>query len=175
MFLDWFMRVGFFIIALMMSLWVGVVSTASAEEPVPEAAVRAAYLYNFALFTHWPTENETTVDICSLGEDATTAAMVRLEGKKVRNRGVKVTIAVSGKKLENCDLLYLAQHNSELLPVNLANSAILTVADDGQDPNAVIHLAISQERVVFDVNLAAARAKGLEISSRLLNLARRVY
>ena len=61
--------------------------------------------------------------------------------------------------------------------VDLQDKSILTLTDS---PNAisqgiVINMNVINEKIVFEINLAAARKSGLDISSKLLQLAVKVH
>lgn len=79
-------------------------------------------------------------------------------------------------RLEGCQALYVDDSQraaaEELLPRLLA-APILTVTDsDGlADRGLMIEIRKRDLKLVFDVNLAATRRSGLELSSRLLKLA----
>jgi hypothetical protein len=51
---------------------------------------------------------------------------------------------------------------------------VLTVADGSLNDDTVIAFIYEGNRIRFDINRAAARTRGLQISSKLLRLARQV-
>ncbi|MBK7492243.1 MAG: YfiR family protein [Nitrosomonas sp.] len=63
------------------------------------------------------------------------------------------------------------------LLTNLPSQPILTLADS---PNAISHgiminMSLVNEKIIFEINLGIVRKSGLDISSKLLQLATKVY
>lgn len=152
-------------------------------EPATEASLRAALIYNFALFVEWPAERErkdaANFYLCVTPEDALDASITALESRRVRSkatalRRVRVPIAP-----DVCDLLYISQAEKAHLPeivASLQSRPVLTISDatSAARTGVVIGLDVENQRMVFDVNAQAARKQGLNINSKLLRLSRTV-
>ena len=150
---------------------------AHANEPVDERAMKAAYLYNFALFAQWPNLPDTDFQLCVLGDTPLDAELERLEGKPVQN-GLPIAMRriMPGDALSGCQLLYVDERNRRTLDAllqRLAGSPVLTITDASglADRGIMIEMRKQGQRIVFDVNLAAARRARLDFSARLLKLA----
>ena len=148
-----------------------------ADAAVDERAMKAAYLYNFALFAQWPALPDADFQLCVLGTTPLDAELVRLEGKRVQN-GLPIAMRwiMPGEPLSGCQVLYVDERNRRTLDrllQQLARSPVLTITDAAGlgDRGIMIEMRRQDRRIVFDVNLAAARRARLDFSARLLKLA----
>ncbi|MBT2970029.1 MAG: YfiR family protein [Candidatus Thiodiazotropha sp. (ex Ctena orbiculata)] len=150
------------------------------EQRSDENILKAVFIYNFAKFTRWPSEtwtkNGTSLRICSIGNDELSQALVRLNGRKVRELPVTIEHREESNNLDNCHLLYLARSMQHLmLEINksIRTKPVLTVSEitDFSKQGGMIELYRINSRIRFKINLQAAREAGLDLSSRLLKLA----
>lgn len=167
----------------LMRIWVAVglvVGTMAgrAAAETSEASLKAAFLYNFALYTEWPTLGER-FEICAIGKSGIDEALEVLTRKEIGGRPVRVQRVDSGPVPAACNLVFvpapLAEHPGKLL-APLADKPVLTIVDgkpaDGSQ--AMLQLAVDQGRLTFEANQTVARAAGLKFSAKLLRLARSV-
>lgn len=156
---------------------------ARAAPTVSESELKAAYLYNFALFTTWPAdklaEDGSAMVFCVIGQDPLAASMGGLQSRKIRDRRIVVKQVVAPEEGRGCHVLYLGAGGFEAMPAMLEavrDSGTLTVTDtlDPLRREMVINMLVENGRLAFDVNLSSARRAGLILSSKLLNLARSV-
>lgn len=145
-----------------------------------EALLKAAFIYNFAKFTHWPEEARADrgapLSLCIAGEDDLAEALMRLRGRLVRGRPLSVQAFREAGVPGGCDMLYVAasEHRRQSNLVRpLRGLPVLTVSELPGFAHAggSIELYREAERIRFIINLGAARAAGLEISPNLLRLA----
>jgi len=145
-----------------------------------ENLLKAAFIYNFALFTHWPEnapeEKGAPLSLCIAGEDDLAIALGRLRGKLVQGRPLTIQTLKDVRVPRNCHMLYVATSEKESYP-NLVKAMrarpILTVSELPKFAHAggVFELYRENGRIRFIINLGVARKAGLEISPKLLNLA----
>lgn len=151
----------------------------AAETPDPgEYRVKAAFLYNFALFTVWP-DTGRTLTVCIEGTDPFGAELDPLQGKPIGERTIAIQRLARGDPLAGCQIVYIAPTAIGRLPrilERLGGSATLTVADSpgAAQQGVALNMAVTRNKVTFEANLAAARAAGLTLSSKLLRLATEV-
>lgn len=151
-----------------------------AGEPVLESDLKAAFVYNFTVFTEWPQEvlaDGAPISLCASPAGAMLAALGPLHDKVVN--GHRIALRSSIAPLRSCHVLVLDKSDRERwaqLKRELAGATVLTVSDDRviSADGAVIGLTVQELRIGFDVNLAAARSARLKLSSKLLRLARSV-
>lgn len=149
-------------------------------QPVPEYELKAAFVYNFALFTDWPddtTYEGNTLNICVNHRSALRVPLASLGEKPVKGRRVAVRILSSADGLRSCHVLFVDSADRDQwgqLRKGLGSMSILTISDDeeiGHD-GSIITLAVDRNRIVFDIDLRAAKQARLVLSSKLLRLAR---
>ena len=153
------------------------IPAAAERAPVDERAMKAAYLYNFAVFTQWPKLSSTAFQFCVLGVSAVDEELRRLQGRPVQN-GLPLVVrnVVPGDDLEPCQLLYVDESQRRQFAATLGRLngyPVLTVTDaEGlAEQGAMIEVRRQGNRLAFDVNLPAARRVKLDFSARLLKLA----
>jgi|CXWK01.1.fsa_nt_gi hypothetical protein len=155
-------------------------ATAAFAVGQPEYRVKAAFLYNFALLTQWPDETSAALQLCVHGDDPFGAELDGLRGKPVGARSIVVRRGVARDALAGCQLVFVPASAIGDLPRvldALRGSAALTVADSpgaARRGVAVNLVDVGDERIGFEINLRAAQAARLVLSSKLLRLAREV-
>jgi YfiR/HmsC-like len=161
------------VIAACVSLPIPVVQTESA------AALKAEFLLKFAKFTDWPSSalsRTTPLSICVAGAPEVAEALAVRVGEKVRGRPLSVREVISGASMPPCHMLYVAaDHHVEdgALRAVFAQPAVLSISDVRHFAHSggIVELSVENDRMQFAVNVDAARRAGLQVSSRLLNLA----
>ncbi|UZE26084.1 YfiR family protein [Pseudomonas sp. B21-056] len=150
---------------------------ARADAAVDERAMKAAYLYNFALFAQWPSLPDADFQLCVLGTTPLDDELALLQGKRAQD-GLPIVMRwiLPGESLTGCQVLYIDEHNRRSLDTllqQLAATPVLTITDAAgfADRGVMIEMRRQDQRIVFDINLLAARRAHLNFSSRLLKLA----
>ncbi len=154
---------------------------AQAKAP-SEYAVKAAFLYNFTKFVEWPPdvpdEKDSLLQICVIGENPFGNELENIiEGMKVGGKSVTVSYTRSAEEILSYDVVFIAQSEESTLDRMLkilTNRAILTVSDidDFAERGGTIGFFAEDDRIRFEINVDAAEETGLQISSKLLRLAR---
>jgi hypothetical protein len=149
----------------------GLLAASTSRAQVPEAQLKAAYIYNFAMFTTWPPAPalpKLPFMVCANPDSALWSGLQALGGKPVNGRPWTTT-ALAHPKGGRCDIAVLP-HGAERPGV----PAALVVRDGAGRGPASITLLDDDEHVRFDVDTQEAARNGLRFSSRLLRLARNV-
>jgi hypothetical protein len=154
-------------------------SPLAVADNLAEYRVKAAFLVNFVTFTEWPAGVGTTLNLCVYGPDPFGEELDRFQGRSIGRRSLAVTRVNSVDKLGNCQVVFVTRPAIDnLLRVldSLSGKPVLTVADSpgAMRQGVALNMGTSQNRVTFEANLAAARGNGLNLSSKLLNLASEV-
>lgn len=154
-------------------------STDTRAIEVTEAELKAAFIYSFAKFTEWPDASDE-IRLCLLDEHALNSAAEALDGKPLGGRRLKVRRLTSTQEATGCQILFLSESQRDNLPrlIKLLQGVpTLTVTDaEGlAEQGVMIELSRQDDRIVFEVNITAARRARLDISAKLLRLARRVH
>lgn len=148
-------------------------------DELPEYRLKAAFLYNFALFTDWSASVGSTLNLCVYGRNPFGAEIDGLDGKAVGERHIAVHRITDLEALTACQLVFIADAANGSLPrvlASLRGVAVLTVADSAgaADQGVVLNMSVVSNRITFEANLAAAREAKLSLSSKLLRLATKV-
>jgi hypothetical protein len=145
------------------------IGAALAHAQVDEATLKAAFVYNFALYTSWPAEPRE-LSLCIARTSSLAPALHALEGKAVQARELVVRDLETGASSMGCNIVVLGAEAPAL-----REPGVLTICDCADHEGAhgtVIALVREGDRLRFDVDLGAANASKLSLSSKLLRLAR---
>jgi hypothetical protein len=158
---------------LALGLLAGQPATAQSANP---DVLKAEVIYRLLMFITWPADREGAgrpLQLCTLGEGRMDSALQSLAGRPIRHLSVEVRHQARADQLAGCHLLYLPAAQPALR-ATLAELPVLVVSDVATmlDQGAMINLQIEDGRIVFDVDLDAARRVGLAVSTQLLRLAR---
>lgn len=153
------------------------------SNPNREHVIKAAYLHQFGRYVRWPAK--TTADpekqfvIGVLGTSPVAGILKDLaKTKKLDDRQVVVKQFNRLEEYTTCHVLFVAASASDkekkLAIHRFQNSSVLLV---GEEPGfasqgGMINLALIDNRIRIEINLETARQAGLEISSKLLSLAK---
>jgi len=163
--------------------WMSATRADETTKAVPEYAMKAVYLYNFAQLTEWPATSATggreSFNLCVIGPDEIVAALEPLRGRMVNQLRLRVLRVSESSEARQCQMLFVAEDSGiqgiRLLDA-LRGTTVLTITDDPRVARAGAMLIIQTEgrRLAFNVNLDAARLGQFRFSSKLLHLASRV-
>ena len=162
----------------------GLLAAHAGAAPVSENELKAAYIYNFALFTNWPAERLSdegaTIVFCGIGRSPVLTALGGLQNKRINDRGIEVRQIAAVEDGRECHVLYVSQANIEAQPHTMevmSTTGTLLVTDASSivaKNDWVIRMGVEGGRLQFDVNLTNAHRERLGLSSKLLKLARSV-
>jgi hypothetical protein len=152
--------------------------------PSREFQVKAVFLYNFAQFVEWPREAfddpKSPLIIGILGLDPFGEALDEMvRGETVNGRPLVVERYRWVGEANRCHILFISGSEgprSEQIATTLKDRSVLTVCDwEGlSGRGAIVRFVMERNRVRLRINLEAAKAAGLNISSKLLRSAETV-
>jgi hypothetical protein len=156
-----------------------VLGAPSAAAASPEARVKAAYLYKLASFVRWPDDTARGGEfrLCVAGNNDVAAALRDLvRGQRVL--GMPVTVATieasAAGQAHGCEVLFVGRGReaSQALLAAADRQPVLTVADrNGGTRGGVVDFILRDGKVRFIIDRTVARRQGLELSSKLLDIA----
>lgn len=161
----------------MLTLLMG--APARSAELAPERSVKAAFLSKFIGFVEFsaPTNVAEPITIGLLGADDIAGELKRILLARPQNqRAVVVRTLAPDEPLAGVHMLFVggdqAEHAAQVLGA-AARQGILTVteADSGLRQGSAINFRRVDERVRFEVSLAAAQKSNVKLSARLLAVA----
>lgn len=173
-------QVGFAILAAAIPL----AFAGNGAQRASEYAVKAAFVYDFSKFVTWPDRAfkspDSPVSICVLGDNPFGGALDRIvAGKTVSGRTFRVLYPASAVEARTCQIVFISRSEQQQLKAilsELAASSALTIGDAAgyAAQGVMINLFLKDDRVRFEINDEAAQKAGIDISSKLLSLARLV-
>jgi len=156
-------------------------AAAQSSEPT-EYQVKAAFLFNFTKFVDWPesvfADAHAPIVLGIVGEDPFDGDLGQIvAGQMVKGRAISIRKYRFGEDLRHCQILFVGSSEQMHIPnilLSVQGASILTVSDVDQfaDSGGVMQFVVEQSRVHFIVNWDAAMRAHLEISAKLLALAR---
>jgi len=146
---------------------------------LPEYRLKAAFIYNFALFTEWPADIGPTLNLCVYGRDPFGEEINALQSKPVGDRRLVVRRVTSVAELTVCQVVFIADASGEGISHVLSalrGATVLTIADSpgAARQGVALNMNVMNDKITFEANLTAARAANLKLSSKLLSLATEV-
>jgi hypothetical protein len=171
-------RVGIFKV-LLFALLLSIARASGAAGEAGEYQVKTAFLYNFALFTQeadTKAGDERPYRFCTFGKNAFGAALESLRGKKIEARVLELRVVQFAEDLAGCQMILFGRIDRDAgrrALALLAGKPVILVADGEHElaSELVFQLVLVDDRVSFNVNLDVARARKLNVSSRLARLA----
>lgn len=157
-------------------------AAAEVESSQTEDEVRAAALFNIVLFTEWPASSfaspEAPLVVGVLGEGPTAALLTTLgENDSWHGHPIRVMRFQTPAEIASCHVLYLARSAfgdwARVQQVS-AGRSILTASSmpDFARRGGMVEFGVERNRLRLTVNLDAARAGRVTLSSSVLRLAR---
>lgn len=147
-----------------------------AQTPSTANQLKAVFIYNFTQFVDWPSSvfssNSSPFVIGVLGHDPFGSYLESVvEGEKYGSHPIVVQRYKSLKEINTCHILYVNEDASSAIK-DLKNRSILTVGDqdDFATSGGMIRFFLEKSKIKLQINLGAAKAANLTISSKLLRV-----
>jgi hypothetical protein len=151
------------------------VTAAQAPEQSLEYQVEAAYLYNFVKFVEWPAGTlGDAITICAAGSTPLAAALEQI----VRDEAIgghRLAVRTVDAPQAACNVLFIPRDVAAGEYLRSARTApVLTVGESSDfiAQGGIINFVRDGGMMRFEIDQEAARRARLQISSRLLRLAR---
>ena len=154
-----------------------------AGEKLDEYQVKAGFVLNFALLSEWPAETQVDKEpfsIAILGKVPAPIFVSTLKSLTFRGNKVTVKHIDSAEEAKNVRLVFVSASERNHLPAilkELHRLNVLTVSDMSGfcEAGGMIGLLALQNRIGYEVNLAAVRRARFSMSSQMLKLAKKIY
>jgi hypothetical protein len=154
---------------------------AFAGQSTSASELKAAFVFNFVRFTDWPADvipAGAPIVTCLL-EDGAIADTLRqlVKGRTVGTHGVEARVVSRDEARRGCHVLYVSGldlKRSDELVASLQDSAILTISDDERfaERGGIANFFIQNDNMGFAVNILALQRARLQLSAKVLALAR---
>lgn len=169
-------------VLLCMSLTAGARGQSSDSSESSEYLIKAGFIYNFAQLVQWPpaafSQADSPIVIGIVGTDPFGEIIDRVvQNKKLEGRSLVVRRLKRGASLRECNILFVSSSEAPHIEEILQSTKGMPILTIGEMPGfamrgGIINLTVEGNRVRFEVNIEAAKQANLNISSRLLALAR---
>lgn len=152
---------------------------ARAAPEVSEVQLKAAFLFHFTQFVVWSEKDFPSPDapfvIGVFGPDPIDAALRRMvEGERVGGHPLEVRHLARPSEAAGCSMIYVPNGSEETFrSARTGTEPVLTVGESDRflATGGMIEFFSDHSHVRLRINLEAARASSLQISSKLLRVA----
>jgi hypothetical protein len=163
-------------------MMLGPTLSAQSQSVSTEANIKAVYLFNFSKYVTWPglmgERSPAELRICVPANDSFFATLkTAVEGEDVDGKPLEAVALDGLDAAKTCQILFVGHSQTADARAWLSavrNSQVLTVAEGPLADGIVIAFVRDDNRIRFDISREAAARRGLNISSKLLRLARQV-
>jgi hypothetical protein len=145
-----------------------------------EQQVKAVFLFNFAQFVEWPAtaflQPDSPIVIGILGKDPFgTFLEETIHNERVNGRPLIIERYSTVKEVKNCHILFIHASATSKIDATLKalkGRQILTVSDINNFANhgGMVRFIKESNKVKLRINVNAAKAEGITISSKILRL-----
>jgi len=164
-----------------LALFIGFKPAIVVASSATEYQIKAAYLYHFTRLVDWPSTAFNGTDsffrFCVLGKDPFDEQLKPM-GKRRTYNGLPIRLSYPQSALEarDCHLLYLSITDTSRAAAilrQLKNKPILTVSSHLGfiSRGGIIGFVTVNKRIRLEINRAAARRAGIDLSAKLLEVA----
>jgi hypothetical protein len=146
-----------------------------------EYQLKAVFLFNFVQFVDWPAaaarDSQLPLVIGILGTDPFGSFLDEtVRGERFGTRPIQLRRFRQIADIDECHVLFISRSENERLPEILSalkNRPVLTVSDGDTFANqgGMIQFVTDKSRIRLRINLEAAQAANVTISSKLLRVA----
>ena len=144
--------------------------------------MKAAFLYNFARFIEWPAEafpnDKSPIALCVFRHDPFGSVLDEaLRGKSINNRELQARRVNELPELKMCQVIFISGQEDKHLPevlssVKGASALVVGESQEFAERGGTVQFYLENNKLRFAVNLDAAQRARLQVSSRLLALAK---
>ena len=161
--------------------WPPDVRAQSRSAPI-ESNIKAVFLFNFAKYVTWPevTDGEHSpagIRICTADDAFFKVLEAAVQGEDVDGKPLVPVVLEGLDDAKHCQILYVGDSQSADGKAWLAavrGAQVLTVGDDALTDDTIIAFVRDNNRIRFDINRGSADRRNLNVSAKLLRLARQV-
>lgn len=167
---------------LLCTIFCNIYNVRAQNKPALEYQVKAAFLFNFTRFVNWPESPfKSGTDpfvIGIIGNDPFGPYIEELvDGESFGDHPIIIERYTDVKEIGNCQILYVNSNDAKMVKEVLAACAhknILTVSDASRFASlgGVIGFYKEQNKIKVQINVKAAKAAEVEISSKLLKISK---
>jgi hypothetical protein len=165
-----------------LAIWLGALLITTPGSPqsqaIGEYEIKAAFLYKFFSFVQWPEDTGGASEcIGIIGRDPFGPYLDEaVKGRSFNGRPLTIIRSRNGRDLGSCRIAFISSAEQKDIASILRRlpPGVLTVGDtpDFCERGGIIGFELSEQRVRIRINLEAAQRGRLQVSSRLLSVAK---
>jgi hypothetical protein len=153
----------------------------AATQSLEEQSVLAALALNIVRFTNWPSEAEKemkeVINFCVIGDNVVQQSFTSIDDKTVGDKTLRVLNLSRLRNFDQCHVLYISDLKQNVLLqllVEIKKRPVLTIGEDDNfaEYGGMIGLRNDNGKINLYINLPVAKEANLNISARLLKLAK---
>jgi hypothetical protein len=136
--------------------------------------IKASYIFNFLRYTTWQEDAGGELRIAVLSSSDFMKTFRDVEKQKVWDRRIKVYEVDKVEDLpEDCHIFVYIEENGNMMFENLPKG-VLTITDQlsGIDKGAMLCFFKEKDRILFEINYSQVKESGINMSARLLKIAK---
>lgn len=150
-------------------------------QSLEEETVLAALALNIVRFTTWPAEAQThmkeSIDFCVVGDNVVQDSFASINNKTVGNKTLQIINLSRLRNFEDCHVLYVSELKQNILLqvfAEINKQPLLTIGQgyDFTKQGGMVGMENVEGKITLYVNLPVVRESNLNISARLLKLAK---
>lgn len=141
--------------------------------------IQTAYIYNFAKFIKWPNnvDKSDSFNVCIYGDADFEGKLDKLSQKSLGNKKIFVLRVNTKEEIQNCQMLILPSVGDSKLAELIAwakKHHIVTISDTKgyASQGVMINFYLENKKVRFEINHQKAKNAKINISSKLLRVAK---
>jgi hypothetical protein len=139
-------------------------SSAATAFASAESSIKAAYVYNFAKLTTWPSDGDIVIGIIGSSESGDTIKKV-VDGKAVGSHTISVK-SIGAGEAKSCQIVFVCSGGG--VPSTGSAHVLVVGEGDGFAKNGgAIGFVAEDGRVKFEISNSALKRAGLKISDKL--------
>lgn len=142
--------------------------------------LKAAYIYQFTKFTDWSNHAfksaNDPIRICVLGKNLFDKSLNSFSSRTSQKRQLKVEYLTSSKNILNCHMVFISRSEEKKLTKvlrKIKGSPVLSVSDINgfASQGGMIGFVAKKRKIGIEINMEASKLAGINISSKLLEVA----
>ena len=164
---------------VLLSVWL-FLSSMSSQTGIPRA--QAMFIYNFSRLIEWPQDYKTgSFVIGVLGGSQTLGELQNYTANKtVGSQKILIKKFASPAEIATCHILFIPFGKTKLLPeINQAlagkSTLIISEKNGAIDDGAVINFVIIGDKLKFEIKPSSATSRKINMSSKLNEMAHKVF
>lgn len=166
---------------LLLSMLSANLACAQRDDEPQEYLIKAKYLLNIPLFAGLPLSaiGDASYTICLTGDTFLEGVLQSSQGMVINSRPLVIRRVADLCQGDGCRMLFIASSERHRLQALLPMAqllGVLTISDmpDFARLGGMVSLLSVDNRITFDLNLAAARTANISFSSHLIKLAHNI-